>query len=152
MGYSHSWTVNSTMSDFARNLSFATFTALAERIIIVAEEQGIKIADRSGELLGGWEVSDSEVSLNGFDIESYETFDFHLNNGTPSNYCKTNLRPYDTVVTALLVAVKHSYNEDVVINSDGDVDNWVAGLTLFEDATGFTATVPYNDFVAVAKI
>ena len=46
--------------------------------------------------------------------------------------CKTNLRPYDAVVVAILVAA--FAQEQTGIDSDGDWDDWQEGIALYEAA------------------
>lgn len=93
--------------------------------------QGLPILD---EAEGIW--------LNGFEAagEDYETF--HLR-GTDepeypalSAFCKTAHQPYDVVVTAILIAAAvRSLNEaQGQFRSDGNWDNWAAGVELFEQA------------------
>ncbi|MET4144223.1 hypothetical protein [Arthrobacter sp. UYCo732] len=82
------------------------------------------------------------IRLNGFEAagEAYETF--HLA-GTKAplypdmwTFCKTEGKPYDVVVTAILIAaaVRTMESADGGLRSDGDWDNWAAGVELFEHA------------------
>ncbi len=82
------------------------------------------------------------IRLNGFEAagESYETF--HLRGTDPSRYpdmndfCKTENKPYDQVVTAILIAaaVRTFDSRTGVVKSDGRWDNWAAGVHLYERA------------------
>lgn len=82
------------------------------------------------------------IRFNGFEAagETYETF--HLRGTIEPPYpdmwtfCKTGQRPYDVVVTAILIAaaVRALYEEQASVTSDGRWDNWSAGLALFEKA------------------
>ena len=84
------------------------------------------------------------IRLNGFKAagEAYETF--HLRGTTTPAYpemgtfCTTENRPYDVVVTAILVAaaVRSLDSTTGTIHSDGRWDNWAAGADLFEKAVG----------------
>lgn len=81
------------------------------------------------------------IRLNGFEAagEAYETF--HLR-GTedPKHpgtawFCKTENRPYDEVVTAILIAAAvRTMAGDSGVRSDGEWDDWSAGVDLFEAA------------------
>lgn len=81
------------------------------------------------------------IRLNGFKAagESYETF--HLRGTEEPKYpgtawfCKTENRPYDEVVTAILIAAAVR-SPDIArgMTSDGEWDNWSAGVALFESA------------------
>jgi len=157
MGYTHYWERNPNRTASFEEISYMVFTDLAERIIKTAEEQGIKIADRFGEELGGWLIDDTEVSLNGFDNERYETFawykkcpeakewwDTGKNTNWFSDFCKTNRNPYDVVVTALLIALKQAYGANIGVRSDGNAEDWEEGLRLFETATRQPASLPFQ--------
>jgi hypothetical protein len=82
------------------------------------------------------------IRLNGFEAagEAYETF--HLG-GTDEplypdmwTFCKTENRPYDVVVTAILIAaaVRTPDSPAGSVRSDGRWDNWAAGVDLYEAA------------------
>lgn len=82
------------------------------------------------------------IRLNGFEAagEAYETF--HLR-GTEdpkypgmTDFCKTEEKPYDEVVTAILIAaaVRSLDSLTGIVRSDGRWDNWAAGVELFEKA------------------
>lgn len=93
--------------------------------------QGLPILDEAdGILLNGFEAAD----------EDYETF--HLRGTVEPEYpelsafCKTAHKPYDVVVTAILIsAAVHSLEDSQgQVRSDGRWDNWAAGVELFEQA------------------
>lgn len=82
------------------------------------------------------------IRLNGFEAagEAYETF--HLR-GTDEplypgmgTFCTTEGKPYDVVVTAILIAaaVRSLDSTTGAVRTDGRWDNWAAGLALFERA------------------
>ncbi|TSE15003.1 hypothetical protein B1A87_002795 [Arthrobacter sp. KBS0703] len=78
------------------------------------------------------------IRLNGSRAagEAYETF--HLRGTKEPHYpdmwtfCKTEQKPYDEVVTAILIAA--AVRLDGPLRSDGRWDNWAAGVELFERA------------------
>lgn len=82
------------------------------------------------------------IRLNGFAAagEAYETF--HLGGTDEPRYpgmwtlCKTENRPYDEVVTAILIAaaVRALDSTSGSVRSDGCWDKWAAGVALFETA------------------
>jgi hypothetical protein len=45
-------------------------------------------------------------------------------------FCKTEAKPYDTLVTAVLLCLKKRFGDDVSISSDGNVSDWQPGLEL----------------------
>jgi hypothetical protein len=90
-------------------------------------------------------MSEAEgIRLNGFGAagEAYETF--HLRGTKEPTYpgmtafCTTGKKPYDNVVTAILIAaaVRSFGSSTQVVASDGRWDNWSAGVHLFESAVG----------------
>lgn len=82
------------------------------------------------------------IVLNGFRVagEAYETF--HLRGTKEPHYpdmwtfCKTEQKPYDEVVTAILIAAAVRAMDSTVtaFRTDGRWDNWAAGVALFENA------------------
>jgi hypothetical protein len=87
------------------------------------------------------------IRLNGSEAagESHETF--HLR-GTEvprypemDDFCKTENKPYDQVVTAILIAAAvRTYGfRTGVVKSDGRWDNWAAGMHLYERAVRLLA-------------
>lgn len=88
-------------------------------------------------------ISEAEgIRLNGAKAvgESYETFRLRGTSGSDSpilpDSCKTNGKPYDEVVTAILIAaaVRLMNFRAGVFSSDGRWDNWTAGMDLYERA------------------
>lgn len=53
-----------------------------------------------------------------------------------SDFCKTNMYPYDTVVTACLIILKHRLGDLIDVASDGRQDDWNDGLILARKITG----------------
>lgn len=90
-------------------------------------------------------VTASQVRFNGYPREQgHETF--HVErvykdqygrgpkpDGTFFAFCKTARKPYDDLVVACLVALKHHFPE-VIVSSDGEDKDWRTGA--WEPATG----------------
>lgn len=53
------------------------------------------------------------------------------------DFCKTAFKPYDLAVTACLVIAKHHFKNDIVVSSDGEMENWVEAMTLCEMELGY---------------
>ena len=58
---------------------------------------------------------------------------------TPANevgkffcFTKTAYKPYDLAVTVCLVIAKHHLGEDIIVRSDGDMENWHEAIQLCE--------------------
>jgi hypothetical protein len=78
------------------------------------------------------------IWLNGFEAadEDYETF-FLRGSDEPEHpelgaFCKTEHRPYDVVVTAILISA--AIHAGRTVQSDGRWSKWTAGVELFERA------------------
>ena len=53
------------------------------------------------------------------------------------DFCKTAQKPYDVVVCAALLAIKHHQRDNVEICSDGEFDDeWQPAYQLYRNATG----------------
>ncbi|WP_104062292.1 hypothetical protein [Arthrobacter sp. 4R501] len=82
------------------------------------------------------------IRLNGFKEagEAYESFHLRGRQGpgfpVAADFCTTDNRPYDEVVTAILIAaaVRALDSGEVVFSSDGRWNNWAAGVNMFEKA------------------
>ena len=130
MGYSHYWTAQ---PKHTTPEALEGWTKAALDIIECATiEQGIRLADWGGDEQGAWEVTESgRVRLNGFESERCESFSFDPLSRFQTD-CKTRERPYDAVVTALLITARALLR--TMISSDGEVGSWAAGLKLAHQA------------------
>lgn len=96
---------------------------------------------------------------NGHGAGSYETFGIERINTRGQNKfsqpdekeygkcfacCKTAYRPYDLTVTAILIALKHHFGDDVVIHSDGTSKDWMDGRILCNNLLGYGLTTPLD--------
>ncbi len=143
MGYTHYWSIDQTGLQMSRDVNYTQFSRLAEQIITTAETQGYVLADGLGEKIGAWEVSGEMVRLNGLGDNAHETFSIEKDStDSGGSFCKTARKPYDTVVTALLVALGHTYGTQASVATDGEPGDWEAGMSLFTTATGVKAKLP----------
>lgn len=96
---------------------------------------GLEIAggDGTGEPI----VNDSDIILNGVESkdEDYETFYFSIV-GTDFSFTKTARRPYDIVVQAVLIIIKHHSNE-INVSSDGEFEEWTGAVNLVNGVLGY---------------
>lgn len=142
VGYTHYYSKVGTSVDDA--LRFEMFAKGAQTIIEYATTQdGIQIADAMGEHLGQWECTKESVRFNGYGPESHETFDWSFDT-SGFGFTKTAYKPYDAVVTACLIHLKDVYGDLVSIGSDGSWSDWKDGATLYRNATGLTASAPFD--------
>lgn len=137
MGYTHYYTINES---FTEN----EVKECNELITKILNTTSVSIHGSSG--TGSPVITSDYISLNGEDMtdESHETFyvAYHLGPTQTSQFefCKTARKPYDEVVTACLIAIKHVVNNKIDISSDGFKNEWTPGITLFEEATQLDST------------
>lgn len=148
LGYTHYWTQTrdfdeTTMGDIA---------AAVRRIIRTAEgrcfegsypDKPVKICGHDGS--GAPELTKDHISFNGQGPDfDHETFyipakrELPYDGASPDRlgwaFCKTARKPYDVVVVACLTFLQSDYGFEV--SSDGDVNEWEAGVKLAEEALG----------------
>jgi len=70
------------------------------------------------------------ISLNGTKEFGHESFNLPEFFSAGSDFCKTARKPYDTVVVACLIVLKHYLGDNVRVASDGDSEDWDSGLFL----------------------
>jgi hypothetical protein len=114
---------------------------------------GIKLGDWSGENGTSPQFTEGEFSLNGIDDMSHETFtwkalptqsEWRKDEPEIFDFCKTAMKPYDAVVTAILIRAKEIYGSCVSISSDGDWSEWQDGRDLYEAVFGEVAECPFD--------
>jgi hypothetical protein len=88
------------------------------------------------------EFSSEAVWFNGLEDEGHETFyvpqvmdDDTETSGLIFNFCKTARKPYDLLVGAALLSLKH-YFPQVRVSSDGDAEDWKEIVAFYEEVTG----------------
>lgn len=130
----------------------------AKKLCDHANANGIRI--RNGEGLGEPEFTEGSFAING-DAKAFnngrdlahETFYWA---GIPEqpehrkvesdyfSFCKTAYKPYDAVVTAILIRAKTIYGDCVRISSDGDWQEWQAGREMYQTVFGEVAECPFE--------
>lgn len=128
MGYTHYWR-QPKMVDADK---FATFTKNVALIIKTSDDAGIPLGDSSGQ--GSPEVLENVIAFNGFANFGYESF--ILENGEEFSFCKTGQRPYDAVVTAILIQLKRELGDAFTVTSDGKWSDWTEGRNLYAETFG----------------
>lgn len=125
----------------------------AKAICEYAYTIGIKLGDWSGENGTSPQFTEGEFSLNGIDDMSHETFtwkalptqsEWRKDEPEIFDFCKTAMKPYDAVVTAILIRAKEIYGSCVSISSDGDWNEWKDGRDLYEAVFGQVAECPFD--------
>jgi hypothetical protein len=85
------------------------------------------------------------MSFNGSRENGHESFTLRadIQKQEPSAFCKTNKKPYDVLVTAILSLLQLEFGEDIVrVGSDGDYPDWVAGVEYASKILGSRVPVP----------
>jgi len=127
MEYTHYWNQTRNFTD----LEWAQITTAAMRIIKSAVVKGIKLVNQNGEYGTDPIVSCNEIALNGVKEDSCDTF--YLARTLKGNrwsvkkqvwehgesFCKTNGKPYDSVVVSILAAAKGLAPTAIKVTSDG---------------------------------
>ncbi|NBU33866.1 hypothetical protein EBZ38_03475 [bacterium] len=75
------------------------------------------------------------LQVNGKGDDAHEEFSLREHyrqnfEGDAFNFCKTAQKPYDIVVVACLIVLKHRLKDLIVVSSDGYSDDWKEGLRL----------------------
>jgi hypothetical protein len=90
-----------------------------------------KIVGGQGDVNSSPDITDEVIRFNGVEDDAYETFKMLINSGE-REFCKTNHKPYDTLVVACL---RYAAEIGIVTSwrSDGDKEDLYDGMTLYFD-------------------
>jgi hypothetical protein len=77
------------------------------------------------------EMTNQFMIINGVGEQAHEEFAI-FRNDTRWEFCKTNRKDYDKVVTAVLILMRYTY-PSFSVSSDGDWDDWIEGRELFTE-------------------
>jgi hypothetical protein len=160
MGYTHY--VTRDKRNVGSAWMFGKLALDAKKIIEQAKLEGIVIAGWDGK--GEPEFTEGYFRFNGQELndQDHETFSWEALPEQPEwwvkayagdrekkhqifDFCKTNQKPYDTVVTAVLIRAKVIYGSCVDIGSDGGWEtDWQNGRWLYEKVFGEQAVCPFT--------
>lgn len=126
MGYTHYWKIKRDLNKSA----WKRFCEDADKIISTAIINDIEINPAIDGVGGG------RVFVNGINDDAHEDFILRPYK-TDFEFCKTARKPYDEVVTAILIAAKRWFRDDIEITSDGQGEEWSAGQYLCQTACGY---------------
>jgi hypothetical protein len=138
LGYTHYWYQDP-------KLDADKFAAAALDIAKVVEMSKVSLGGGMGGAGTAPEIGPEKIRLNGIEGDAHETFAIEPTAEKPSyqdqsdpkvfNFCKTDRKPYDEVVTASLAVLKHHLGDAIRVSSDGDFSDWSDGLALAGEAT-----------------
>ncbi len=129
MGYTHYWRPQKSFTDEQWGKIKAAFRCLLK----VAESEGIEIVGWDGEKESEIICDQEKIAFNGLDDDSHESFVIEKIVRSDFEFCKTAHKPYDEVVTGMLLIVNDIAPGVLEISSDGDMDgeNWDQGRKIF---------------------
>lgn len=115
MGYAHCWE-QKVAADPAQ---WAAITSDFQRLLAHSPVPIVQDSDDSTPPI----VDEHEVFFNGAGADGYETMALYRA-GSGFYSCKTARKPYDLLVTALLILVRHHAPGVCSISSDGNAADW----------------------------
>jgi hypothetical protein len=134
MGYTHYWTFKSIKRGATKhtNANYAKAIAACQRIVRTYNLGRVDETRLAGVTAHTEPGSYAGVTFNGTGDLSHEPFILrdYFNHNSASNFCKTARKPYNVVVVACLVVLKHFLKDQVTVSSDGNAQDWHDGLLL----------------------
>lgn len=144
MGYTHYWDFKPAPRGQAKAVEQKYIKALldCQRIVLAYSKvngglSGFSAHTKLGEYGG--------LKLNGSGPDAHEDFVLreHYKQNEGGGFCKTAGKPYDTVVVACLIVLKHRLGAQFEAHSDGEHADWAAGLQLAKSILGLkTLKIP----------
>ena len=113
MGYTHYFQLHTEPTEQA-------FTKFSNGARQLAESSGVKLIT---------EFNSESVVVNGIGENSHETL-FISRTNLNWEFCKTARKPYDEVVSSILILAKYLF-PDMYLSSDGNWSEWREGRELF---------------------
>ena len=141
MGYTHYYTIQ----DPSQPLRGSEIAQDIQNIILASE---IPMGDGSDDPDSQPILEHDLVQLNGTGDEAHETLYYPpYDEGNGFAFCKTARKPYDVVVCAALLAIKHHQEDNVEITSDGEFDDeWQPAYRLYRRATGRELPLEFREY------
>jgi hypothetical protein len=97
MGYTHYW----SFPEYIRSEDWRHVAEFARYAIIEAKREGIKLVREFNEIGIEPEINGEYIQFNGPNEDGHETF-LLTREACEFNFCKTALKPYDSVVEKIL--------------------------------------------------
>lgn len=146
MGYTHYWEFKKPKSIKGKHQEIEDTYQLAVRQcqrLVKAYNKQVKSLDlKHPDRLSGYSAHTKlndylGLEVNGTSDLGHETFSFrdHWSANDANNFCKTVRKPYDVVVTACLIIMKHYLKDLFEVGTDGQSQDWTNGLKLARDVT-----------------
>ncbi len=149
MGYTHYWTFKKPKKGIGDETEALYQKAIKDiQTLALNWNAHCLMEDMPWNRLSGYTAHDVKrqyggVKLNGKGENGHEDFilrehykeNLEGNNGiggyyNPTHFCKTARKPYDDVIVASLIVLKHYLGELIEVSSDGQYKDWEIGLQL----------------------
>ncbi|KAA8613791.1 hypothetical protein A1F94_009004 [Pyrenophora tritici-repentis] len=130
MGYTHYWRWNFTNS----KLLDETWSRLVEDTKAIVKAADIPLCKSATPGVPPVIDVTNGIHLNGADSDDYEDLFFHPELDRHHNeFCKTGERPYDVVVTAILLRASMLFGSAITVSSDGHWADWQSARYLISE-------------------
>jgi hypothetical protein len=83
----------------------------------------------------GWQKPISKISH--YDQYGKPVYNHAEAVGRYFEFCKTAYKPYDLAVIICLIIAKHHLAEEILVSSDGTLDNWRDGMLICQKILGY---------------
>ena len=126
MGYTHYWRPQ-------RSFTEDEWASIKHGFNLMIQKSTVLLAGPDGEKETPIQSDDKILAFNGVDDDSHETFWIDRKKVSNFEFCKTASKPYDEIVTAMLIYIDHVAFGAFDISSDGDMGgpDWERGRELF---------------------
>lgn len=150
MGYTHYWSFKARPKGLAKQTEETYQLAVRQcQKLIRSYNKDLKAIDnKHPNRLSGFSAHTKRLEYNGLEVNgtqdlSHEKFYLreHYSQNESFNFCKTASKPYDIVVVACLVILKHYLSELIEVSSDGESKDWSSGLMLAKQYTKIKSLV-----------
>jgi hypothetical protein len=134
MSWTHYW-------QRGTELSQAPFQAVLIDLRKLLDSTDIKLAGNDG--LEEPFLSLDEISFNGVHGQDCEPFRIRRTDALRQNrdmvysFCKTEHMPYDLCVKCVLIILKHHFNENIAVSSDGIDKDWQDAILHCQTILGY---------------
>lgn len=152
MGYTHYWTFKKPKRGETKEVEKRYQAAVLDcaRIIKTYYDangglSGVTAHTKLGEYGGILVNGKGDDAHEDFSLREHfkKNFDIQFYHNPGFNFCKTARKPYDVVVTACLIVLKHRLGDYIDVSSDGYQHDWEAGLELAKRVLKLkTLTIP----------
>jgi hypothetical protein len=124
MGYTHYWTVSKSEIDGK------TWKKISDDIKVIIKNSPATLVREYDNINQPPLIDGKVVVFNGVGDNGHETFFISRVNDPLCSFCKTAQKPYDVAVTAILAYLDSVWPNLYSVASDGEPDEWQAGVSL----------------------